>query len=467
MPRAGDELLIRAGLTHESWFFSSPDRATGVARAPRDEVAIRMLSAIVLTTALLVASDRNHDELGARIAPLNDVDGDGCADFALDDGLGNAWVVSGKSGRAIAHVEGRELGWNHCLIAPLLGDADGDGAWDVIEIEHHTTRELLMRSGKDLHCVRELPVPADQDGFIGVPAPAGDWDSDGVPDIAVTVVHDRLATIAILSGKDGSVLQSIGAGSEWSKRLYLHREKLVLLSSCRAGEVRPASFLFRSGGARDLVLIPRDATNASIELAHNDQYLWINSGTGFVGDVGGDGDADLVVRRWFDVSKDRVRFVHGRDGQRQYELRFVLVSGRTGADLEVMSEEGGAMQEGLVATRVADLDGDGIGEILVGDAGWPTGSVYVFSGKDRRLLWTLREDQECCAGSCRFGANVTALGDVDGDGTSDFAITSSSGVDANDPGCVAVYSGKSRRRLLSIWKSDLVAVQAAVPRSSK
>jgi hypothetical protein len=422
-----------------------------------------MIPTIALASALLIQGSR-HDNLGARVAPLNDVDGDHCADFALDDGYGRAWVISGKTGAVIAHMECEPpLDEAHGVIIPLFGDADGDGAWDLIE--WHTIRDLVLRSGKDLHVILDIPAPSGQDGFIGIPAAAGDWNKDGVPDVAAPVVRDRLATIAILSGKDGSVLHTFGGDASWSKRLYLHHGRFAIQSSCRAGDLRPASFVLTVGCESGFLLFPHDRTDHPIELTDACRSLWVNAGMGFVGDVDGDSYPDLVVSTYAERSNTKVPLVTKRGVEEQHSSDFVkrvvIVSGRTGADLEVVASV--IAGEGLGAARIGDLDGDGIDEILLGEGEWPVDEALILSGKDRKVLWTLSEDSACCAGSCRFGANVAALGDVDGDGVADFAITSSSGVDQLDPGCVAVYSGKTRKRVRSIWKADLISMERTDP----
>lgn len=226
--------------------------------------------------------------------------------------------------------------------------------------------------------------------------------------------------------------------------------------------MRPASFVLATGETNGVRLIPRDATDAPIEIDYCNQSSWLNDGIDFVGDVDGDAYPDLVLRTYAERSNCKVPFRHKRATEEKhssdYVARVVLISGRTGSVLEVLPDANTGLIEGLAATRIADLDGDGNEEILLGDSGWPSGTVFVISGKDRRVLWRLSEDPACCAGSCRFGANVAALGDVDGDGVPDFAITSSSGADALDPGCVAIYSGKTRTRLRSTWKADLVSM---------
>jgi len=426
-----------------------------------------MIPFVLVFAAAFALQRSDYDELGARIAPLNDVDGDHCADFALDDGLGRAWVISGKTGSVIAHFE-NDSATMHCRIAPLFGDADGDGVWEIIE--WHSEKEILLRSGKDLRAVRALPVPKGQDGFIGAPAPAGDWNHDGVPDVAAVVARDGISSLVILSGKDASVLRTIEVGLEWSKIAYLHRRRLVIHSSCRAGDMRPASLAVPVGGPAGLMLIPRDATGAPIELAYCDQDLWINGGADFIGDLDGDGYPDLVISTYAEASSHKAPLASKRATEEKhshdFEQRVLLISGSTGADLEVVPDWDGS-GEGLAAATIADIDGDGVGELLLGESGWSFGSALILSGKDRRVLSRLSEDSACCAGTCRFGSNVQALGDIDGDGTADFAITSSSGADGLDPGCVAVYSGKTRQRLRSIWRAELMSEPPAPKRETK
>ena len=411
-----------------------------------------------------------YDALGAHIAPLNDVDGDHCADFALDDGTGSVWSISGKSGHVIGRV-GLGTSAVHGEIAPLFGDVDGDGSWDIVE--WRARAELLVRSGKDLHVVRKIEPPSNKTTFVAGPAPAGDWDADGTPDVAVICSSEHGPSLAIFSGKDGRLLHTIDPGDAWRHKClhggdYLSERGLQLVSSCRAGDARAASFIL-VGGAGNLVLIPRGIDGTPVWLPDCNAQAWCNSGTGFVGDVDGDSFPDFVVSTFAPRSssvpltgKRGVEETHSSD----YALRVVIVSGRTGIDLELLPGFGGGLGglEGLCAARIADLDGDGIDELLVGEAD-SFGQVLILSGKDRRVEWKLAEDAACCAGSCRFGAQVGALGDVDGDGVADFAITSASGVDHLDPGCVAIFSGKTRQRLRSIWRADLMAMQASEKRS--
>ncbi len=101
----------------------------------------------------------------------------------------------------------------------------------------------------------------------------------------------------------------------------------------------------------------------------------------------------------------------------------------------------------------ADLDGDRISDIVLGDPGhvlrpegqrWiNTGRASAYSGKDQRLLWHVFGSKE----DNRLGASVVAIGDVDGDGFPDVAIGEPMGFNGLDdgrnfPGRVHIVRGK-------------------------
>lgn len=92
-----------------------------------------------------------------------------------------------------------------------------------------------------------------------------------------------------------------------------------------------------------------------------------------------------------------------------------VLSGAGGA--EAQSQFGAALASG------ADLDGDGVVDLIVGarfeDAGLTDrGVVRVFSGKTGVVTQSLLGSQA----QARFGTSVAAIGDVNGDGVSDFIV---------------------------------------------
>jgi len=127
--------------------------------------------------------------------------------------------------------------------------------------------------------------------------------------------------------------------------------------------------------------------------------------------------------------------------------RIYVYGGRSG--LELFHADGGHAGESLGhAVRAAgDLDGDGVGDVLAGGKGTAQafGAARVYSGAGGGLLLSMQLGLPADA----FGYSVAGLGDVDGDGVPDFAVGApledSGGTDA---GRVYVISGANGFQVL-------------------
>jgi hypothetical protein len=147
------------------------------------------------------------------------------------------------------------------------------------------------------------------------------------------------------------------------------------------------------------------------------------------GDVDNDGVPDLAVGAPF------------HDGVGADSGLARVFSGRTGAVLHTFFGVAAGDEFGGSVAGVGDTDGDGFGDLLVGapssDLGGPDlGYARVFSGRNGDVLATrfgLRPGD-------RFGAAVSALGDIDGDQRADYAIGAPQEFAAGI-GYVAVVSG--------------------------
>ena len=107
---------------------------------------------------------------------------------------------------------------------------------------------------------------------------------------------------------------------------------------------------------------------------------------------------------------------------------------------------------GHSVSLLGDLDGDGVGDLLIGapneDHGYPNaGAGRIYSGRNLSELFVLSGDGE----GWHHGSGVAGAGDVDGDGVEDIVIgMKPNGKTGLGPGGGArVFSGRSRDLLFT------------------
>jgi len=307
------------------------------------------------------------DELGACLAALGDLDGDGTPDLAAgaprdDDGgpeRGAVWVLflrpdgGVRAHQKLSSIEGG-------LVGPLrggdrfgaavasLGDLDGDGTRELaVGASHDGASDegavWILSLGPDGRVMgeRKLGPPSFPGTSIGPNfgaslAALGDLDGDGTADLAVGAVRDEL--FSINSGKvrilflnpDGSVRahQEIGAGT---------------------------------GGFTGML---SDLDNFARALAAP-------------GDLDGDGVTELAVGAPYDElipngfpARGAVWILFlGRDGLVQRHQKLSRFEGGLGIDLQRFVDFGSAV------AALGDRDGDGLDDLAVGSMGdWDGGN---------------------------------------------------------------------------------------------
>ena len=247
---------------------------------------------------------------------------------------------------------------------------------------------------------------------------AGDIDGDGKADLVIGIPFpdDYRGTVRVVSGSDGSVLYNFDGDNAQDR---------FGLSVSGAGDVdgdgradlivgAPAT-RFRSGSAR--VLSGSDGSVLYNFDGDSEGDQFGNSVSG-VGDVNGDGRADLIVG----AADDRIAHVF------------------SGSDGSVLHTFTGAPSFGGAVSGAGDVNGDGASDLIVGaeldspNGTW-SGSARVLSGSDGSVIFNFDGD----GGSDFFGGAVSGVGDVNRDGAPDL-IVGATGV-GNFTGSARVLSG--------------------------
>lgn len=336
------------------------------------------------------------DRLGAAVASVGDLDGDGVGDLAVGapgtgtTGLpahGRVLCVSLATGVVIMETDGDSALDRFGTSIAAAGDANGDGTPDLLvgsPAGDPSAGSVNVVSGKDGVVLQVFVGGANGDRFGHAVAAAGDVDADGVqdwivgaPDADVPVKSAGMARV--ISGASGATLFDL-VGS---------------------------AFLDRLGTA-----------------------------VAGAGDVDGDGRDDL----WIGAPLADAGAMNGGEA--------ILVSGASGAALWSAAGFGVADQVGYWLAGVGDADGDGLPDVAVGapgddSGGADAGRVSVLSGWNGAVVATIVGDHP----GVGLGP-VSGMGDVDGDSCADVAVSApSSSTVSMEGGAVWICSGKSGAEL--------------------
>ena len=374
------------------------------------------------------------DALGGALASLGDVDGDGAPDaLAGAEGAERAYVLSGaatgelSASAALARMDGTAavLGFGAAVLGP--GDLDGDGYADAVvgAPDGDVAGAAVYRgpllgtidTADDQHTgpiysAGQTLAASDGALLIGCPREGageirwGPWETgwDALAVITGAEDNDQASGALALGDTSGDGVADLAVGS---------------IGADGAGDNRGALAL--ALGPWDDLSSLADADATWVGQVDSD---YAGSAVAVVGDVDGDGLADLLVG------------VEGDDtaGTTAGAAALFLgatapVGGTTTLAVARLTGAGEGDRAGGAVSGPGDLDGDGTSDLLVGAwaadaAGSTTGAAYVVYGPVSGRVdlgaadWTLTgEDDRDAAGISLAGA-----GDVQGDGALDLWI---------------------------------------------
>ena len=299
-------------------------------------------------------------------------------------------------------------------------------------------------------------VTGDQslEGFGTAITSAGDLNGDGTPDFAVSSpTWDGSGTdrgrVRVFGGSDLRelhVVEGLVPGEDFGRALAGGADldgdgvpDIVVGAPNADGAAVDAGVVYAYSGADSQLLftVPGQAAG--------DRF---GTSVALVGDLDADGLADLVVGAPMSDAA-------AADGGQVRAL-----SGLDGSVLLTWSGELPGIQLGRSVAGAGDVDGDGVGDVVVGVPRADTpltnaGEARVFSGGTGALLWTLTSSD--AAFPAELGRSVAGLGDVDGDGVPDLAAGAwrdSEPAVTPQAGSVSVFSGRDGSRLFKVLGSE-------------
>ncbi len=366
------------------------------------------------------------DRLGNSVAGAGDVNGDGVNDFIIGapgtSVRGAALVVSGLDG-IVLHAKYGFTGRNWLLGYSVdgAGDVDNDrkadfligSPGDSIGSNFEVGSAFLYSGGTGALLYRS-------DGSFSralmgwAVAGAGDVNGDSTLDYIISSpggIESGQGSVYVRSGVSGNLLYQKNGSSGGDNLGY---------SVDGIGDVN-------GDGKPDFIIGARfagstDAGSAYVYSGANGQLLFQKNGTGSsqfglsvagIGDVNNDGRPDFIVGAPFASPSGLI-----------YSGSAFVYSGSTGGLLYQKNGSAAGDAFGFSVAGAGDIDGDGTADFIIGAVNTDpaglndAGSAYIYSGATGNLLFQVNG----IIADGQLGFSVAGIGDISGDGKSDFII---------------------------------------------
>ena len=355
-----------------------------------DDITLRSLGYTTLGT-IQSPQPTAGGEFGAAVTPIADLNGDGFKEVVVGHpgyslSRGRVEIYSGKNYGLISSATQNLSGDQFGRAVVSVGDLDGDGYSELLigapfhDATGTNAGAAFVYSSKTGAKLHDFLGAAAGDEFGSAVAAVPDLNGDGLQELMVGAPR-----------ADGS------AGID-SGRAYVY-----------------------SGGDFGLLLTLEGPQAGALA----------GSAVDALGDMNGDGVTDLVVGspEW-----DLVPFLNDGVGAVQ------SMSGVTGAVLRTFQGDNQNSRFGSALAAIPDLTGDGRVDLVIGapEHAGTQGLVRFFNGSSGAVLG----EQLGTKFNDHYGASVTRAGDIDGDGSEDIAVGTNSTL-SGTPGYVRIFSAPS------------------------
>ncbi len=386
------------------------------------------------------------DIMGASLANVGDIDGDGFDDVAAGapglDGpngsstpnYGRLTVYSGVDGGLIYEYMGSSDWENVGTSVCGMGDVNGDGRDDFAYGSDLNSGMVYVQSGATGANLLTISAPATANRFGEEIENAGDYNNDGINDLLVAASSSDFGGISnsgaayVISGANGSVLLALGGttvNENFGQAIACPGDvdgdgtldfAITSTGATVGGMTKPgAAFLFSGATGTAIFTWPGD-----------EDYNLYGWSIASAGDINGDATTDIMVGHIFYDSPQNIRVG-----------RVDFYSGSNGALLRQIAGEEYWEDVGSDVSLIGDIDQDGVQDHLIGADGRAHGGrAYLHSGATGNLIYVCESDGY----SHDFGTQVCGVGDLDQDGREEFMVGATSAwLNGPTPGAAYLY----------------------------
>ncbi len=378
-----------------------------------------------------IPSDTINSIFGVRIVSLGNQDDDGLNDLLLSNVAGHGYVFHSSS--VVDTLSVVRIDSFHSTISSNVGDVNGDGYDDIAANGRSPAnwRMNIFFGGPNIDTIPDMRFGVDNHLPIGNPLVTNDINQNGSPEFIATNLNSNEIQLYEL-GSDGDSIPDIFFGAQ----------NQTILSTFGEGLIKGD---FNADGVVDIAVSFRahslDSLNGEI------QFFWGGDSFDSIPDYvikrqgiysRGNEQFGSILRNLGDVNGDGYDDIFACPGNSFDTLSFVYYCGIA---LDTIPDVTIAVKP-RDGNFLGDINNDGYNDLITNTAVAVPGLNFVyifFGGIQMDSIWDVRITQNDLPNIVNFfGHGVAGIGDVNGDGIDDFAISAEA---ALNQGLVYLFSG--------------------------